>query len=64
MERAGLTPAVAASKLGVSHQAVWQWMKGVSSPTVDNLARLMRLCRIDLQTFFGPYPPTESRAEP
>lgn len=60
--RAGLTQKALATLLDVSEQAVWQWFHGQTSPTLENLARICRVCGITLEQFFGPLPPRPAEA--
>lgn len=59
-EFSGLTRAKMASGLGLSTEAIRAWEKGVSPPTLENLANAVDLLGVTFAEFWGPIPTASS----
>jgi transcriptional regulator with XRE-family HTH domain len=53
--RAGLTQAELASRAGTTQSAIARLEAGRSSPSLERLTELLRLCGLDLQVRLVPY---------
>ena len=54
-KRAGLTQAELASRAGTTQSAIARLEAGKSSPSLERLTELLRLCGLDVQVRIVPY---------
>jgi transcriptional regulator with XRE-family HTH domain len=53
--RAGLTQAELAARAGTTQPGIARWESGRTSPSLDDIRRLIRLCGFDLEVAIVPY---------
>ncbi|HEY5878037.1 MAG TPA: helix-turn-helix domain-containing protein [Nakamurella sp.] len=53
--RAGLTQAELAARAGTTQSGIARWESGRTSPSLDDVRRLIRLCGLDLEVAIVPY---------
>jgi len=53
--RAGLTQAELAALAGTTQSGIARWESGRTSPSLDDVRRLVRLCGLDLEVAIVPY---------
>lgn len=62
--RAGLTQAELATRAGTAQSGIARWESGRSSPSLEMVQRLIRLCGFDLELAIVPYEDSDiSQAE-
>lgn len=54
-KRAGLTQAELAARAGTTQSGIARWESGRTSPSLDDVRRLIRLCGLDLEVAIVPY---------
>ena len=54
-KRAGLTQAELAVRAGTTQSGIARWESGRTSPSLDDVRRLIRLCGLDLEVAIVPY---------
>lgn len=54
-KRAGLTQAELAARAGTTQSGVARWESGRTSPSLDDVRRLIRLCGLDIEVAIVPY---------
>ncbi len=54
-KRAGLTQAELAGRAGTTQSGIARWESGRTSPSLDDVRRLIRLCGFDLEVAIVPY---------
>ena len=54
-QRAGLTQASLAGRVGTTQSAVARWESGSTSPSLDTVVRVLRACELDLEVAVVPY---------
>jgi transcriptional regulator with XRE-family HTH domain len=50
---AGLRQRELAERVGVHRSAVCQWERGMCSPSLPNLEKVVRACGIEMRAFWG-----------
>jgi len=53
--RAGLSQSGLADRAGTSQSGIARWESGRTSPSLDDVRRLVRLCGLDLEVALVPY---------
>ena len=53
--RAGLSQADLASRAGTAQSGIARWESGRTTPSLDDVRRLVRLCGFDLEVALVPY---------
>jgi transcriptional regulator with XRE-family HTH domain len=53
--RAGLSQAELAERAGTAQSGIARWESGQTSPSLDDIRRLVRLCGLDLEVAIVPY---------
>lgn len=53
--RAGLSQAELAKRAGTTQSGIARWESGRTSPSLDDIQRLIRLCGLDLEVAIVPY---------
>ena len=53
--RAGLSQAELAKRAGTTQSGIARWESGRTSPSLDDIQRLIRLCGFDLEVAVVPY---------
>lgn len=53
--RAGLSQAGLAARAGTAQSGIARWESGRTSPSLDEVRRLVRLCGFDLEVALVPY---------
>lgn len=54
-KRAGLTQAQLAERAGTTQSAIARLERGVTTPTLDHLTKLVRACGFDIEVQLVPY---------
>ena len=54
-KRAGLTQAELADRAETTQSGIARWESGRTSPSLDDVRRLVRLCGLDLEVAIVPY---------
>lgn len=54
-KRAGLTQTELAVRAGTTQSGIARWESGRTSPSLDDVRRLIRLCGLDLEVAIVPY---------
>jgi len=53
--RAGLSQAELAERAGTAQSGIARWESNTTSPSLDDVRRLIRLCGLDLEVALVPY---------
>lgn len=61
-QKAGLSRLQLAEMVGVTIQAVGQWERGDTQPSLASLARITSALGISMAEFYGPLPKREGKA--
>jgi transcriptional regulator with XRE-family HTH domain len=63
--RAGLSQAELAERAGTAQSGIARWESNATSPSLDDVRRLIRLCGLDLEVSIVPYDDSDiAQAEP